>query len=181
MSEQNIIQVLDEQASVGFTGRVNALSSKDSRVLGVIEFEDGEILNTRYNSGSGLKAFYNYVINALEAPKAFRIVVEPELSRGEKRIHFPYSVLKRKVLEVAKEYQKSKALRPPDGVKLYVKPEFISSGQVVTGEEFETMKSIAEYNHVKEIYKKCDLPDYQITNALVSLRKKNALSVVKKG
>jgi hypothetical protein len=41
------------------------------------------------------------------------------------------------------------------------------------------MCTISDYSDVSEIYKNSKLLDFEITNALVNLRKKDALKVVK--
>lgn len=181
MASEELFPILDEQVSVGFTGKVNVLDPSNNRHLGVIELFEGEVFEAKYGGVSGLKAFYNVCVAAFEEGSSFKYVVEPELVQTTNKIHYPYNVLKRKVAQIVEIYKENKALRPPDELKLLVNPRFVEAGEPVSATEFDLLSSIADYNSVKEIYKNCELLDYQITNALVSLRKKKAITVVKKG
>ncbi|MCO4753430.1 MAG: hypothetical protein KC478_03060 [Bacteriovoracaceae bacterium] len=181
MRTEELFPILDEQVSVGFTGKVNVLDDLTKRLLGSIDLSEGEVWSCSYRSNLGLKAFFNLCIDSFEGDDIFSYVVEPEILQSSRSIHYPYSVLKRKSAEVLESFKESKSLRPPGGLKLIVNPEFLTSGAQVEGDEYDLLCSIADYNKVEEIYKNCELLDYQITNALVSLRKKNALTVVKKG
>ncbi|MEX0799284.1 MAG: hypothetical protein WEB87_05665 [Bacteriovoracaceae bacterium] len=180
MNRNELIPLLDEQTSVGFTGKINALDSNSSRLLGDIEIFEGEIFGAQYEDVQGLKAFYNLCVASFDSERHFKYVVEPEIIQSSKTIHFPFSVLKRKVAEIVSLYKENKDLKPPEGLKLLINPKFIEEGDAVTGEEYDLLCAISDYNTVKDIYKNCDLLDYQITNALVSLRKKKAITVVKK-
>ena len=172
-------QVLDEQTSMGFTGRINFLEEENSRLLGHVELLQGEIINACFKSAHGFQAFVSICAEAFDANRQFREVVEPEVIESKRTIHFPYSVLKRKTAEILKDYEENKNFRPPDELKLLINPEFIREGESVKEDEHILLCSLADFNTVKEIYKNCDLLDYQITNALVSLRKKKAIMVVK--
>ncbi len=181
MRTEELFPILDEQVSVGFTGKVNILDALTKGLLGCVEISEGEIWSCKYVSNIGLKAFFNLCVDSFEGDNLFSYVVEPEILQSSRSIHYPYSVLKRKSAEVLESYKESKSLRPPGELKLIINPEFLSNGAQVEGDEYDLLCSIADYNKVEEIYKNCALLDYQITNALVSLRKKNALTVVKKG
>jgi hypothetical protein len=50
-------------------------------------------------------------------------------------------------------------------------------GADVTSDEFEVLAGLTDYNKVGDIYKNVNLLEYEITNALVSLRMKKALRV----
>lgn len=179
MSEA-LFPVLDEQTVVGFTGKVNILNVENNQHLGLVSILDGEIFDARFGSNEGLQAFYNICVASFSKESNFKFIVEPEIVEGVKKIHFPYSVLKKKVADIISLYKENEANRPPDHIKLLINPHFITMGGEVSGDEFELLCSISDYNKVKDIYKNCELLDYQITNALVSLRKKKAITVVKK-
>jgi len=73
-----LFRSLDEQTLVGFTGRVNVLDRLTHQMLGVVILKDGQIFRTQYRGVSGLKAFYNIVIEGAQlVPQEF--VVEPEI------------------------------------------------------------------------------------------------------
>lgn len=179
MSERYLVNILDEQISVGFTGKVNILNKVNKQHLGVITLYEGEVYHASFQGSEQLKAFYNIFIKEIDSDE-LSYVVEPEVVNPYARtIHYPYKILKQKVSEVISAYKLSRDKRPPDNIKLMIKPEFIKDGDKVTPEEFRLLTTISDYNLVKDIYKNCDLLDYEITNALVSLRKKDGLVVIK--
>ncbi len=179
MVKAHLIKIIDEQVSVGFTGKINVLEPLTNQVLGGISLFEGDVIHSTYRGVEGIKAFYNLCVDEFENVE-LSYIVEPELiNLRSKTIHFPYSVLKRKIAEVIEKFRDSKANRPPDDLKILIKTEFIDLGQEVSASEFELLRTISDYNRVSEIYKNCKLLDYEITNSLVSLRKKNALTVVK--
>ena len=181
MSEEALFPVLDDQNAVSFTGKVNVLDGDNSALLGVVIFHEGQVLNAAYEGNWGLKGFFSLCVADFDGSKRLKYIVEPEFVESIQKIPYPYSVLKRKAAEVVAMYKESSHLRPPENLKLLLNPEFIAKGEQVSGEEFSLMTSMVDYNKVKEIYKNSELLDYQITNALVSLRKKKAITVVKKG
>lgn len=179
MAKQHLIHILDEQASVSFTGKINVLNPATKQIHGSILMYEGEVINTLYKSISGIKAFFNLCIDEFESVE-LSYIVEPELvDINSRQIHYPYSVLKRKIAEVVENFRASKSNRPPNNLKILIKPEFIGLGEGVTGIEYDLLTTISDYNKVEDIYKYSNLLDYEITNCLVSLRKKNALTVIK--
>ena len=179
MKSEHLIHILEEQVSVGFTGKINAQNKLSKQHLGFITILDGEIINCIYKGASSLKAFYSLCIDEFES-KDLSYVVEPELVDGSRNnIHYPYSVLKRKIADVVEGYRKSNKNRPPGELKIIIKPEFITSGDGVSESEYSLLNTMSDFNRVDDIYKYSKLLDFEVTNSLVSLRKKNALKVIK--
>ena len=163
---------------MNFTGKINILESNTSQILGCIYFIDGQIANTKYNRAEGLKAFYNVCLENLD-DKPMKFIVEPELvDSADKKIHHPISVLKKKLSKIVEQWRESSAQKPPKNIKLMINPEFITKGEDVTSTEYDLMCTMSDYNLIEEIYKNSNLLDFEITNTLVSLRKKNALKVI---
>ncbi len=179
MSPDHLISILEEQHSVGFTGKVNVLDRSSNQIFGHVIIFEGDISQCDYKGNEGLKAFYNLCIDEFDETE-LKYVVEPELVDTTKdSIHYPFSVLKRKITEVVGNYKLNKENRPPDHLKILIKPEFIAKGEAVDNNEYDLLCTLSDYNLVSDVYKHCDLFDYQITNTFVSLRKKNALTVIK--
>ena len=107
-------------------------------------------------------------------------MVEPEIVKSEQIIKYPFSVLKRKTAEIVTNYKEQRAQRPPMNLKLLVEPAFLTSGEEVDENEYDLLCTLSDYNLVEDLYKHSPMLDYEITMALVSLRKKNALRVIKK-
>jgi hypothetical protein len=178
VTESKVMGVIEEQQSVRFTGKVNVLSTYNRQFLGHILFKDGEIIHVIFNGLKGLKAFYQLIIQEYSL-QSFDYVVEPELvEEKERQIHYPFSVIKNKMLDVLKLYRESLKLRPPDNVKILLDADFIEDTLPVTPQEFDVMKTLSDWNNPFEIYQNCDLLDHEITLALVSLRKKGALKIL---
>lgn len=178
MGQEHLVCILDEQVSVGFTGKINVQDSKSKQQLGSILFVEGEIIDCRYKSSNGLKAFFNLCVDEFD-DIGLSYIVEPELIQiSKKTIHYPYSVLKRKIAETVEKYRESRKSKPPRNLKILIEPSFLSSSELVTGNEFDLLGTISDYNKVGDIYDKSNLLEYEITNTLVSLRKKKALKVI---
>jgi hypothetical protein len=69
---------------------------------------------------------------------------------------------------------------PPKNILLEIVPDAIFQDVDITGEEFDLMLTLCHYKLVKDVYDHCPLLDFEITNALVSLRNKKALKVTGK-
>jgi hypothetical protein len=178
--KQYLIPILDEQTSVGFTGKVNVLDEASSKLLGSVYLYEGEVFDTEYNQVMGMKAFFNLCIDEFDQDIKIKYVVEPELVNRERLIKYPFSVLKRKAAETITTYKEHSAQRPPKNLKLMVEPSFMKSDEEVSDIEYNLLCTLSDYNLVEDLYRNSPMLDYEITMALVSLRKKNALKVIKK-
>ena len=173
-----LFSMLDEQTLVNFTGRVNVQDRQTHQHLGVVILKDGQVLRCQYRGVLGLKAFYNIVIEGVQLV-AHEFIVEPEIiDERDRQIHYPYSVLKNKASEVLARYQQVAPHRPPGHVRLLPCESFLSLEGEVSEAEFTVLCSLTEWSRVEELYRHCPLLDYEITEALVSLRKKEALRVI---
>ncbi len=178
MDDHALFRCLDEQTSVRFTGRINVLDRLTRQHLGVVLLKDGEVFACRFREDQGLKAFHALVWGAAQlAPLDF--VVEPEIVADEERqIHHPYSVLKHRAQAAVERHRMTAGQRPPDHVKLTVRADFLESSVPVTSDEFHVMSTLCEWSQVDELYTHCSLLPHEVTEALVGLRKKNALQVI---
>lgn len=179
--ELKILPIIEEQMAVEFTGKVNILSTFNRQYLGHFVFKNGELIQVYFQQLSGLKAFYHIVLQEYSL-NSFSYIIEPEvIDEKERKIHYPFAVIKNKMLEVITKYQESIKFRPPENVKIVINPKFIEQDGDVTKEEFEVLQTLAEWNRSFDIYQHCELLDHEITWCLVSLRKKGALKIVALG
>lgn len=177
MNEQ-ILETIEEQVIINFTGKINVLCKETKQHLGAILLINGELVNAKYLGGQGMKAFYNVCIDE-NLGKKFEILVEPEIiDQSERKIDHPFSVLKRRMDEMVTKYKDALKNRPPDNVKLILVADFLNEDLEVSREEYSLMCTMSDYHLVSEIYQKSPLLDYEITNALVMLRKKNAIKII---
>jgi hypothetical protein len=173
-----LFDLLEEQKLVQFTGKINVLDKRNKQLLGILFIKNGELFSVGYKKKQSLKAFFT-LISDLYVLFPIEFMVEPEvLGTIQKNIPFPLSVLKNKTKEVISQLKVHAANQPPLHLKIFIKPEFIEGKQPVTGEEFQVLCAISDWNKVSDIYDNCALLDYEITNALVTLRQKKALKVI---
>lgn len=174
----NLIDVLKEQSSFGFTGKVNVLSRENGQFLGVIYQQDGMIVGAQIKELKGKKALFNMIFADVDSAEDYRFIVEPEVINPENiTLKVPFEELKGEAQKLYQQYLAAKKLKPSPNLKLVIDPEVIVSKEVMTPEEFDVLSVISEYCKVSDIYKFCKLMDFEVTNALVSLRKKRAIKV----
>ncbi len=176
----SIVQKIEEQCSFNFTGRINILKKADRQFLGVIYISEGMVVAAQFSKKTGLKALYSLVIFEMDGLQEFSLVSEPEIvSENDFEFKLKYSELKENIENAYQQHLKAKSLRPPENIHILVNPAFIKDGKKTGANEFLLLKTIAEYSKVKDIYLNCELFDFEITQALVTLRKIGALKVVK--
>ncbi len=176
----DLIKIIEEQTIFAFTGKINVLQKSSNQYLGAIWQKDGVIVNAHYADLKGKKALLRIVFEDLENPDLMNFVVEPEVVSSEMVLfELQYESFYRELQRIYNDYQQSKKLRPPDHLKLAVSGDFIVEGAGLSPEEFDLLCLISEHNQVSELYAQSQLYDFEITNLLVSLRKKKAIIVVK--
>lgn len=181
MDIKELIELIEEQSIVKFTGKINALDVKNKQLLGEIFMFEGDIINTKYRTFQGLKAFYDLILtDGIEGRLKF--IMEPEVvDPQDKKIHYPLSILKNKLGALYQKVLDSRGRRPPMGLKILINPAFIEMGDQIVEQEYSLLCTLSDYNKVEEVYNHSDLLEFEITNALVSLREKHALKVIKAG
>lgn len=176
----SVVELIEEQSSFGFTGRINVLKEADRQFLGVILLQNGKIVSSQFAKKTGTKALFSLIVCDLEGLEGFRLVVEPEIvDDSDIEFRLDFSDLKRQAQKIYQEHNDNKRLRPPEGLRILINPVFVESGDKPDSTEFLVLKSMTTYSKISDIYRDCDLFDFEITKALVSLRKKGAIKVLK--
>jgi hypothetical protein len=172
----SLINSLSEQATFSFSGRINVLNAETKQFLGSIHMIDGAIVDATYKGGDGKNSLFKILIEDMAEELPLKFVVEPELIEEGS---FTYSVndFKKEARVHYEKYLASKKLKPPGHIKLLINGVFMLQGEKVDTIEFQVLKVISDYSRVDDIYKESSLMDYEVTSALVSLRKKGALKV----
>jgi hypothetical protein len=174
----NLIEVLKEQASFGFTGKVNVLSKENGQFLGVIYQQEGMIVGAQLKELKGKKALLKMIFDDVELNEFFKFIVEPEVLSPENiTMKVSFEEVRKEAQGHFQEYLSAKKLRPAPHLKLVIDPEIIVSVDEITPQEFDVLSIITEYCNVSDIYKYSKLMDFEVTHALVSLRKKRAIKV----
>jgi hypothetical protein len=174
-----LIKILKEQFTFGFTGRVNALLGKNDQYLGAVFQKEGQIIHSEYQGIVGKKALYKMIFDDIDGEKELKFLIEPEIiSASLQTFEYTFDQLYERTKKRYPLYQRTKKYRPLDTLCLEVNLPFISHGEEILPEEFDILCKIVESPQVGEIYLKSKLYDYEITDYLVSLRKKKALKVI---
>lgn len=174
----NLIEVLKEQASFGFTGKVNLLSKENGQFLGVIYQQEGLIVGAQIRDLKGKKALLKMIFDDVESNENFKFIVEPEVLSDEIfSMKISFEEIKLEAQKHFQEYVAAKKLRPAPHLKLVIDPEIIVSKDDLSPQEFDVLAVISEWCKVSDIYKYSKLMDFEVTQALVSLRKKRAIKV----
>ena len=174
----NLIEVLKEQASFGFTGKVNLLSKDTDQFLGVIYLQEGIMVGAAMNELRGKKALLRMVFDDVDGNQNFKFIVEPEiLDESVLTMRLKFEEIRKLAQEHYGQYQESKKLRPAPHLNLVIDPTVVVSKDELSPEEFDVLSTLTEWSKVSDIYKYSKLMDYELTMALVSLRKKKAIKV----
>ena len=176
----SLIYKVEEQSSIGFTGKLNILDKKNHQFMGEILFKEGEIIGCHYDRFKGTQGLLYLIISDVVSEYDFYFVVEPEMvSEAGRIINFDY--IKERASNIVRQFYASNRLRPPEDIRLLVQKNFLRSGKNIDFQEFQILCAITDCATVQEIYKAVEFHEYEITNALVSLRQKEAIKVVGRG
>lgn len=176
----SVLETIEEQTSFGFTGRINILKQTDGQFLGVVLLKDGVIVGAQFSKKTGMKALISLLIADLESLILYKLVVEPEIVQdSDLEFNLNVSDVKQMAQKSYEEHLASKKLRPGNDLRVMINSLYIDQGEKPTSTEFVLLKTMTEYSKIEDIYKNTDLFDFEITNSLVSLRKKGAIKVVK--
>lgn len=174
-----IWEVLKEQCDFGFTGRVNILSRESNQYLGSVSLHEGFVVAFKYNNGTTIEDLLDFVVLDLKEG-SFKFIPEPEIiDDNELMFRVDIYSLKLKIETRLRESEKPKLKRPPNNIKLLINKDVVVDNNEITENEFSVLKTIADYNNVEEIYNNLKMSEDLVTETLTSLRKKNALKVIK--
>lgn len=172
-----LLEIVKEQIDFGFTGKVNILSSR-SQFLGAIFLKEGLIVGAQFHGQTGIKALKKAVFEDVDSKDVYKFVVEPEIvDESHMQFSVEFEILKKDIQKEYESYRESKKLRPPQNLNLVIAPEVVTSKDLVSYTEFKVLEVMTEYSKVSDIYDKCSLEEYEITQALVELRRKKAIKV----
>ena len=173
----SLIYKVEEQSTIGFTGKLNILDEKNHQFMGEVLFREGEIVGCHYEDYKGSQGLLYLIISDVMSEYDFYFVVEPEMvSEADRVINFDY--IKERASEIVRQFHVSRKLRPSKDIRLLVQKNFIISGKNINFQEFQILCAITDCATVEELYGVVEFHEYEITNALVSLRRKGAVKVV---
>ncbi len=175
---KEFFDTIEKQMMSKFTGKFNLLSKKSNQFLGQLHLYNGLLIYSTFKNLKGLRSFYSicyeYSLGNLN------LVLEAEIIDDSiKNIHFPFSVLKKKSEFIIETFQKNKGKAPPKSINLMIDPAFVDSEVNINQDEFETLLEIKKYPNIGELFEKSYFTEQELTNNLVSLRKKETVKVYK--
>jgi hypothetical protein len=174
----SLLEVLKEQSSFGFTGKVNLLLASNGQLYGVIYLHEGFMVGSSCGQMIGRKSLFKLVFEDVESQTLFKFIVEPELVAASLfTMKLSYDEVKSEAQKIYQKYVSAKKLKPSMGLRLVVDPEILVNSEPITPDEFDILSVLAEWCVVSDIYKYSKLMEFEVTNALVSLRKKRAIKV----
>lgn len=172
-----LLEIIKEQIDFGFTGKINILSSR-AQFLGAVFLNDGQIVGAQFHGLKGVKALKKSIFEDVDSKDFLKFVVEPEIiPESLMQFEYDYQKLQKEIESEFESYKDSKKLRPPQHLDLVISPDIVVSQDLVSYAEFKVMETMTEFSRVSDIYEKCSLEEYEITQALVELRRKKAIRV----
>lgn len=173
-----LLNLLSENFSFSFSGRINILSKVTKQYLGAVIQSNGMIVNARYLKLTGKKALAS-ILMELRGNKAFNFVSEPEvISPSEIIFQMTENQFLRFKNDYFEQFDELNKLKPKENLKLALEPKNFDFNLTLSKNEFDTVCSVIDHSLVKDIYENSDLLDFDITTALISLRKKGILKVL---
>jgi hypothetical protein len=179
MEQMDLMGLIEEHASFGFTGKINLLEADSGRQLGRVWLNEGQVVHASYNGLSGIKALFSVLLDERRAPPP-AYIVEPEIPASvPTTIKLTTDELASAMQRFLSVYAESLRLRPMSHLRLSIDPAFIVGGDPVSSEEFNLLCTLSDYNLVSDIYRETEVPDHEVTASLVALRRKKAVRVLK--
>lgn len=170
---------IQEQSSLGLTGKINVLLHDNRQFIGALFLLQGHLVNATYLGRQGRQALIHLVFDDEKKHADFRFIIEQEvIGPGHISFNLTFKDFKEFIQGLFSKHKEAIRLRPPAHLALLVNASFISHGPPITPEEFDVLSTISNYRHVRDIYRHTPLQDFEITWALVSLRKKGAIKVL---
>lgn len=174
-----IIKILREQSAIGFDGKIIVQDQNLSQHLGQILICSGTIVGCNFLNKTGKKALINLLVQEFDPNKQMSYVVEPEVIALELiQFELEVPVLEEEIRSILEESKKNKKLRPPGDKRLVVNADFVCRGEDISSNEFDILCLISDFGKIQDVYDNTALLDFEVTDGLVSLRKKGALKVI---
>ncbi|MDC1174437.1 hypothetical protein OAT67_03535 [Bacteriovoracaceae bacterium] len=176
----SLVNTIKDQVTFGFTGKINILTKESGQYLGAVYLLDGQIVNCHYKDGSGRHSLFKVVFEDIDDDGLLKFIAEPEIiNEGDILFQLSFNEFKTSAESEYNKFKSSTKLRPPADLKILIKSDFILEGDHISIREFDVLSLISDYNKVSEVYENSPLSENDITTILVSLRKMNALRVIK--
>jgi hypothetical protein len=175
-----LIEIIEENIAFQFTGRINIIKKENSQLLGFILIKDGNIIHAKHGNFYSKKALVSIFILEKNT-NDLKYIIEPEIiDKNEFWLNLDWTNLKKELLVYFQNFNgpSKNPLRPPNNINLKVNPKFIMKGDNVSTQEFLLMLTIIKYPCPKDIFEHSEFLEGEVTQTMVSLRKKGVLKVI---
>lgn len=175
-----ILNIVREQASFNFTGKVNLLLKENGRFVGSIFLKDGIIVNCFLGQFEGYDALICLIHYDFLEGHICKYIVEPEIiDEFNQCFRVNIDTIPKIWATFKQEYESCLKLKPSLNLKIRVKPSFLEKNIQINNNEIYILKLISDYPLIDDVYKNSNIPEYLVTICLVNLRKKDSLIVCK--
>lgn len=143
---------------------------------GKVEFLQGKIVAANTGDVHSLKAMYRMFL--WDEPRFLFTRRDPEDFTFEEQLNLSLKYIVKEGEEWKSRYEKIRRELPPGDLKLELEPSAFHSGTKLPVQYFSTLANVVEYAEVSQILDFNPLPDVQIYETLIHLRKENKIRVV---
>lgn len=172
-----ILDILEEQNSFAFSGKVTGTEKLSESETFSLWFKEGQLIEVRTQKRSGLKALYEVFFQEFLGVR-FNYKLQEEDATIAQSIYFPLAQIKIFLNAIVDDLEDHDEFRPDKQLELIIKSGFVKSGPEITELEYNVLELVAKYASVADIYEKTDLLGFEVSKALVSLKRKDAFKVI---
>ncbi len=142
---------------------------------GRIEFLQGKIVFSEAGEATGLKAIYRMFL--WQTPKfLFARELANEVPFDDESVKYPIDLITQgRRLKLA--YESIKEELPPASIVLAINAESVVDKLELNGSDFNVLSSVIQFGRVSEIVDYTPMPDAEIYQSLINLRKLNLIQV----
>lgn len=143
---------------------------------GKVEFLQGKILAATSGEVAGLKAVYRMFL--WDEPKFLFTRRDPKESHVGEQLNMGLKFVILEGEDMKKRYDGIRRDLPPKELRVELEPSSLHTGTYLEANEFNTLASIVEFRKIASLLDYNPLPDVNIFEALIQLRKNKMIRVV---
>lgn len=171
-----ICNLVEEQASFSFTGRLNILDSDSNEFLGAIFQREGKIVHATFGQFTGKRALWSIVASEIQQSNRLKYIVEPEVFSGDiETFQINAAQFRTYSEKMKKTIENVGKVKPPGAGRFSINSKVLFNDVEISPLEFDVLCATLENRTVDDIYKNTNLLDHEITEGLISLRKKKVI------
>lgn len=142
---------------------------------GQIEFLQGKIVAAKAGEVRGIKAVYRIFL--WDEPRFLFVRRDPKDCILEEHLNLGIKYICEEGQNFRHRYEMIRRELPPFDLQLELEPASLHAGTSVASQDFSTLASIVEFGKVENVLDYNDLPDVQIYESLIRLKKNNMIRI----